>query len=216
MVAGVDAAEAHQSVGARAAAALTSRGVPPEAVVFLLSAMPVIELRGGIPTGLLLGLPPTTVFPLAVAGNAAPILPMLALLRLRWVNRVLRPALDAARAKTAGLQPGGLGVGLALFVGVPLPGTGVWTGVMGAHVLGMAPGVAAGALGGGVLMAAVVVMAVCQAGWVGGGVALLAFGFGGVATAIKARRAAPAAAADAAAGAEGDALAPGRPSGEEL
>lgn len=65
-------------------------------------------------------------------------------------------------------------------------------------------------------MAAVVVMAVCQAGWVGGGVALLAFGFGGVATAIKARRAAPAAAADAAAGAEGDALAPGRPSGEEL
>lgn len=56
---------------------------------------------------------------------------------------------------------------LALFVGVPLPGTGAWTGVMVAFVLGMKFWTAVMALGGGVIMAAIIVTALCVMGWIG-------------------------------------------------
>ena len=107
--------------------------------------MPVVELRGAIPLGVALGLPPWESFLLALLGNllVAPV----ALLLLPWAVEaatrvpVLRRAWEAleARVRLKGEeQVQRLGaLGLFLFVAVPLPGTGAWSGSVLAVVLGL-------------------------------------------------------------------------------
>ena len=61
-----------------------------EMIVFIISAMPVVELRGAIPVGVWLDLPIATVFPLCVAGNMVPIPIILFALRSKFVQKVSR------------------------------------------------------------------------------------------------------------------------------
>ena len=71
----------HLHVGQKVANYFRSFGLPDLAILALISAMPVIELRGAVPVGLWMGLPISTVLPACVIGNMIPIVPLLFLLK---------------------------------------------------------------------------------------------------------------------------------------
>merc|ERR1719253_2312129 len=105
-----------------------------------------------------MGLPITTVFIASVLGNMAPILPLLFLLRNESLKKLMKPILDRAAKKSKSLGVGSIEkqwVSLAAFVGIPLPGTGAWTGAMGAFLLGMPTSVALSSIFAGVVTAGV-------------------------------------------------------------
>lgn len=133
------------SFGFKIATALRSSGWPDEAVVFALATLPVIELRGAIPVGYWLQLKPTMLTILSVLGNMVPV-PFI-ILYLKKVASLLAGKSPSAssfldmlfkRAKEkAGPVEEFEWIGLMLFVAVPFPGTGAWTGAIIASVLDM-------------------------------------------------------------------------------
>lgn len=140
-----------------------------ELLVFFVSALPVGELRAGIPVGLNLGLNPWLVFTLAVLGNLAPVLPILLLLepisswlmnRFAFFDRVLGRLFEQTRVKhSAKIELYGLWA-LFAFVAIPSPGTGAWTGSLVAWLFGIElkhaiPAIIAGVLAAGLLVLAV-------------------------------------------------------------
>lgn len=118
-----------------------------EFIVFILAATPVIEVRGSVPLGLFYGLPPLKVYLLSVLGSILPIIPVL--LILRYLTELLRktPVMDRfflwlftrTRAKSRLVEDFET-LGLMLFVSIPLPGTGVWTGCIAAYLFGLSYG----------------------------------------------------------------------------
>lgn len=152
-----------------------SFGIPDLGVLALISALPVVELRGAVPVGLWMGLPITTVLPICVMGNMAPIIPLLFLLRNPSLKKLMGPILRRAEKKSSSLGVGSLSkqwASLAAFVGIPLPGTGAWTGAMGAFLLGMPTAVALSSIFSGVVAAGCIVSAITLAGRNGGLAAL--------------------------------------------
>lgn len=151
--------------GVKVANALRASGWPDEAVVFSLATLPVIELRGSIPVGYLLQLNPFNLTLLSVLGNMVPV-PFI-ILYLKKVASFVSGKNGAAsgflemlyeRAKQqAGPVKEFQWVGLMLFVAVPFPGTGAWTGAFIASVLDMPfwPAVSANFVG--VVLAALLV-----------------------------------------------------------
>ena len=139
---------------------------PPEVYVLLVAALPVVELRGAIPLGVALGLSPWESFLWALLGNLL-VVP-LALGLLPWaVGLATRMPLFARawRAPEVRVRPPGeaqdqrLGaLGLFLFVAVPLPGTGAWSGAVLAVVLGVRRRYAFPALALGVVAAGLLVL----------------------------------------------------------
>jgi uncharacterized membrane protein len=113
-------------------------------IVFLISAVPLLELRASVPYGILAGLPPLTVLLISIAGSWLPsffvvfalghIEPLLR--RLKFLNGLLDRIYAKTRAKSAGIQELEFW-GLLFFVGAPLPGTGVWTGSLAGYLLGL-------------------------------------------------------------------------------
>jgi len=137
-----------------------------ELLVFLTAATPILEVRGSIPLGLYLGLSPLKTFVLSVIGSVLPILPVLFGLNYLTVHLRKIPAMDRffnwlfARTRAKGELVQRLEtLGLFLFVAVPLPGTGAWTGCAAAYIFGLSyfNGFIACALG--TAAAAVLVMA---------------------------------------------------------
>lgn len=118
-------------------------GFPPEWRVFFLSMLPVTELRVAIPLGLAWGIDPVRNYLFCVAGNLLPVGPLLwslrGILRIlsRWglLARILERIVFSAERKGRQLGKWTLG-GLVLFVSIPAPGTGAWTGSLIAHLLG--------------------------------------------------------------------------------
>ena len=111
----------------------------------LVSMVPIIELRGGIPFGVALGLPYYLAFPAAVIGNILPAPFIIIYIRriFQWL-RAHFPRLDGmvdALERKAHLKGNKVSrykyLGLLLFVGIPLPGTGAWTGALAAAFLDM-------------------------------------------------------------------------------
>ena len=111
----------------------------------LVSMIPIIELRGGLPFGVALGLPYYLAFPAAVLGNLIPA-PFI-IVYIRRIFELLRrylPSLNGlidklerkAHLKGKKVQKYQY-IGLWLFVAIPLPGTGAWTGSLAAAFLGM-------------------------------------------------------------------------------
>ena len=107
-------------------------------LTMLVSMAPVLELRGGVPFGVALGLPLPAAFLAGVLGNLIPVPFVILFIRrvFRWVRRNV-PALGSfvdrvERRAYAKIKSGRLvryqAWGLLLFVAVPLPGTGAWTG----------------------------------------------------------------------------------------
>lgn len=68
-------------VGQKIANYFRSFGVPDVAILAIISALPVVELRGAVPVGIWMGLPISTVLPACILGNMAPIVPLMFLLK---------------------------------------------------------------------------------------------------------------------------------------
>ncbi len=143
--------------------------VPAELIIFIISLLPVLELRGGLIAASILGVPWEIAFPICVIGNALPIPIILLFIRkifdfikrtnFLWMRKLViwldeRAARKSAKVNTASA------LGLFLFVAIPLPGTGGWTGALVANTLGVKFSraiwiIAAGILGAGIIMSVV-------------------------------------------------------------
>ncbi|CAJ1373181.1 unnamed protein product [Effrenium voratum] len=162
------AAAAKPHLGVRLAMKMKqSFGIPDWAILMLLSALPLVELRGGVPVGLWMGLAVPQVLLLCIVGNMIPIPLLLAALRSEKINKLLSPLLNRAAQKTEPIGAHDRWVGIAAFVGVPLPGTGAWTGAMVAHLLGMDLFEAVSSVLAGVIVAACIMASLTLAGWFG-------------------------------------------------
>ena len=133
-------------------------------LVFFISMVPLIELRGAIPYGVLFGMPLWLTYIIAIAGNMLPV-PIIYL----FARRVLewgadKPVIggmfsfflkkgERAGEKLQAKAGRGLYWALLLFVGIPLPGTGAWTGTLAASLLKMDFKKSVLACMGGVLLA---------------------------------------------------------------
>ncbi len=114
-------------------------------LTMLISMLPVVELRGGLPAGVAMGLPIPVAFAASLVGNMIPVPFIILFVRplFKWV-RVHIPRLGGfvarleSRAKEKSVDVSRYQTwGLLIFVAIPLPGTGAWTGALIAAVLNM-------------------------------------------------------------------------------
>lgn len=144
--------------------------VPREIIAFLVSMLPIVELRGGIPVAAVMGIDFLPALGLCVAGNLLPIPFILWLIIpiFKWMKgtRAFSPLVNKLESKTLSkkerLEKGEFW-GLMLFVGIPLPGTGAWTGALLAALLGIKFKKAIVAIICGVLIAAGIMSAIFYA-----------------------------------------------------
>ena len=125
---------------------LTAIAYGREILVFIISLMPILELRGGLIAAALLGLDPIPSYIISIIGNVLPVPFILLLIKkiLAWMKKSkvkffnkIANWLDEKVEKHKGqIEKFGY-VGVILFVGIPLPGTGAWTGSLIASVLNM-------------------------------------------------------------------------------
>ena len=119
-----------------------SQYISPEGAVFLISMIPLLELRGGLLAASLLKISAVKAIPLCIVGNIIPI-PFI-LLFIKQIFKVLKKTKifrgliikleDRAMRKSDQVKKYEFW-GLMLFVGIPLPGTGAWTGALIASLL---------------------------------------------------------------------------------
>ncbi|MEO0052582.1 MAG: small multi-drug export protein [candidate division WOR-3 bacterium] len=167
--------------GERVAEWLGARGLSPQLVVLLVSMLPIVELRGAVPIGNnLFGLPLWQTLLLAIGGNMLPIFLVVLLLEkaVEWLGHiaVFRRFFDwlfQRTRKRSGVIERFEFWGLVIFVGIPLPMTGAWTGSVAAVLLGMPYFRALLGIFLGVLMAAVIVTALSLLKWWGVAIAVV-------------------------------------------
>ena len=138
-------AETAKGRAANAAHALKEKGLSPLLVAGLVSMVPVFELRGGIPVGIaVLKQNPILVYIIAVIFNLIPVIPVL--LFLKPIKRILENVpvfrgffnfLTSKAEKNKRIVEKYEEFGLMLFVAIPLPVTGAWTGSLIAVVMGL-------------------------------------------------------------------------------
>ena len=181
-------ADAHHSTGEKIARWMRGTGLPDEITVVAVSTLPIVELRGAIPVGHMM-FPDTDrstragrddwarafrIFLLAVTGNMIPIPFILLLLgpvsrglmKLR-IGKIFFDWLFArTRRKAANIEKYET-LGLTIFVAVPLPVTGGWTGAMAAFLMGMKFHHAMLSILLGVMIAGVIMTVLSLMGWVG-------------------------------------------------
>ena len=146
---------------------ITSIAFGKEIFVFIISLMPILELRGGLLAASLLGLKPIPSYIISVVGNLLPIPFILLLINkiLNWMRnskhfKGIAEWLDKKVEKHKGqIEKFGY-LGIVLFVGIPLPGTGAWTGSLIASVLEMDRKKTFLAVLAGVFLASVIMMIV--------------------------------------------------------
>lgn len=199
----------HKGTGEKIAEYLRGKGLSKDAVIVAISTLPIVELRGAIPVGHVL-LPDADkatrlgrddlrrsarIFFWAVLGNMLPV-PFILLLLGPVSNLCMKVSIGQrffgwlfarTRRKTAGIEKYET-LGLTVFVAIPLPATGAWTGAMAGWLLGMSFAHSMLSIFLGVLIAGVVMTALALLGWIGAvlaGVVLLAFFLGILAKALK-------------------------------
>ena len=135
----------------------------PEVIVFIVSLLPILELRGGILVGFLLGMDLLPSFIIAFIGNIIPV-PFI-LMFIKFIFKKLKKTRmkgfiekieNKAMSKSDQIQKYAY-LGLFLFVGIPLPGTGAWTGSLIAALLEMDNKKSFGIIVLGVLMAGIII-----------------------------------------------------------
>ena len=143
--------------------------------VFFIAASPIVELRGAIPIAIkIYHIPWPFAFLIAFAGNLLPVPFLLLLLgplsklagRIRVLGKMLDWIFERSR-RQGGIVEKYKMIGLVLFVAVPLPGTGAWTGSIVAFLSGLGFRRAFLAIVAGVFLAGVIVTALTLIGWVG-------------------------------------------------
>ena len=137
-----------------------------ELIAFILSMLPIIELRGGIIAGRALGLPPIPTFIICYIGNILPVPFILWLIKsilnkmrnstIKIFNKFVSWLDKKVEKKKGQIEKYGFW-GLVLFVGIPLPGTGAWTGCLIAAMLDMDKKKSFIAAAIGVLMAGIII-----------------------------------------------------------
>lgn len=143
---------------------LTSLKYGKELIVFIISLMPILELRGGLIAAALLGLEIVPAFIICLIGNILP-LPFILLFITKifdWMKKrpKLKKLVDKIEKKAMGKKEKIEKAefwGLLFFVGIPLPGTGGWTGTLIAALLNMDKKKAIIATLLGVLLAGIIV-----------------------------------------------------------
>ena len=118
-------------------------------LAFLISMVPLIELRGGVPTAMAMGISAPVAIAVCAIGNMlpVPIIYLFARKVLIWgstkpmignlFSKILTKGEKAGQKLVATASRKGLFIALLLFVGIPLPGTGAWTGTLAASFLNM-------------------------------------------------------------------------------
>ena len=135
--------------------------------VFFISMVPIIELRGAIPIGVGLGLPLWQVYIIAIIGNMIPVPFIFFFARkvLEWgadkpvIGKFFTFCLEKGHKggeKLKAKAGRGLPWALLLFVGIPLPGTGAWTGTLAASFLNMGIKTTSLAVSCGVVIAGII------------------------------------------------------------
>ena len=127
---------------AAAFAVTLGKYVSKEMVVFIISMIPILELRGGLIVSSLLEVPITTAIPLCIIGNIIPIPFILLFIKqiFKWMKKIkifrglIEKLENRAMSKSDNIRKYEFW-GLVLFVGIPLPGTGAWTGSLIAALL---------------------------------------------------------------------------------
>ena len=138
-------------------------------ITFLVSMVPLIELRGAIPIAVGMQVPLVQAYIIAVIGNMLPVPVIFFFARKvlvwgqdkKYIGKFFSFCLNKGEAAGKKLQQKagrGLYLALLLFVGIPLPGTGAWTGTLAASILDMdfkksVISVALGVILAGVIMA---------------------------------------------------------------
>lgn len=115
----------------------------PALVTFLISMVPVVELRGAIPFGVSQGMPHWQAMAVAVVGNLVPVPFIILFIRriFQWMRRrmpklgSLVDRMEAKAEKKKDLILRWSTLGLVLLVAIPLPGTGAWTGALVAAMM---------------------------------------------------------------------------------
>ena len=136
--------------------------------VFLVSMVPLIELRGAVPIALGWGLDPVATYVICILGNMlpVPIIYFFARKVLLWgkdkrfigkfFTFCLRKGERAGQKLASIAGRHGLFVAMLIFVGIPLPGTGAWTGTLGASFLNMGLKSTVASVSLGVIMAGII------------------------------------------------------------
>ncbi len=135
----------------------------PELVIFIVSMIPILELRGGLIVASLLNVNMWRAIPICIIGNIIPV-PFILLLITKIFDGlrdtkafggIVRKLEARAMKRSDAIQKGEF-IGLMLFVGIPIPGTGAWTGSLIAAMLGIDRKKAVPAILLGILIATVI------------------------------------------------------------
>ena len=140
-------------------------------ITFLISMVPVIELRGAIPIAIAKDIEPWVAFMLAVFGNMLPVPFILVFIRsiFKWMKKyerlgkIVTKLESRAESKSESVRKYEL-IGLCILVAIPLPGTGAWTGALVAALMKMRIRRALPTIFVGVVIAGVVVTLVSVLG----------------------------------------------------
>lgn len=140
-----------------------SSGLPPEAQVFFSAMLPITELRAAIPFGItILKMAPISAFIWAVIGNIIPMLLILALMepvckflmkKSKFLNKYLTKLFEKTHRKHSKKFDRYGTIFLFIFVAIPLPGSGGWTGTLLAFLFGISFWRAAIAISAGIATA---------------------------------------------------------------
>lgn len=144
-------------------------------VTIILSFIPVSELRGGMTYGLLRGIDPLLCFFIAVITNIIAVFFVFFFLdflhkyfmKINFYRKVFGYFHEKAKKKAEGVKSSMMVYGylaLAIFVAIPLPATGAWTGILIAWVLGLERKKSILAVSAGVLVAGVIVFILVTSG----------------------------------------------------
>ena len=146
------------------------------ALAFFISMVPLIELRGGVPVAMGYGIPAVNAIAVCAIGNMLP-MPFIYLFArkvLTWgstkphigtlFSKILDKGEKAGQKLVATASRKGLFIALLLFVGIPLPGTGAWTGTLAASLLNMGWKSTTGAVSLGVILAGIIMATVSALG----------------------------------------------------
>ncbi|MBU1075952.1 MAG: small multi-drug export protein [Spirochaetes bacterium] len=136
-----------------------------EIITFIVSMMPIFELRGAIPLAVLhFKIPIVKAYIISWVGNLVPVLPIIiflepirkALAHIKFIDKFFTWFYDRTYKKSRKVMKYGA-IGLALFVAIPLPVTGAWTGSAVAVLFNIKPRYAFPSIILGVTIAGIVV-----------------------------------------------------------
>jgi len=146
-------------------------GLPKEYIVMIVSALPISELRGSIPLGLSLGMSLSKAFWFSVLGNSIIVAPALFLFkpvsdflrRFKIWSRFFDWIFERTKKKSDSIQKYEA-LGLLIFVAIPLPMTGAWSGIIAASLFKIRFRYAFTAIIAGIFCAGLIVLSLCALG----------------------------------------------------